>query len=349
MTTKEAEDTIKFFLLRKKKSSKTRNLVHFIHIKGKDFVFKCPIAENSDIFLTNEVIASHILADIKAPTVEYKRATARGFKTKTEGNISPNFLNSKEEALTLRQVDKLIKMGDLYKDRKIFERTFFVLHPLDVLSKKCTFEEKVAILSDETEKISTLPILKNGTVSKRRYEINRYIDEISHQQNISYIGRYVYEIEELSKMLNYKIEGNLEDELIKMAVADIVTGQPDRHDNNISVILNNKEKTIRLAPMYDNEFAFFATNYEILDDVIVLSQKHYEMLADTKTEVGKYYQNVKDYFVSGKLEERLSSLKQEFEKPEKFWSNIEDVYSSGIDLIDSKIENIKIRKQNFKF
>lgn len=345
----EADETIQFFLLRKKKSSKTRNLVHFVNIKGKDYVFKCPTKENSDISLTNEVIASHILSAINAPTVKYQKATAKGIITKTKGNISPNFLKNGEESITLGQLDRITKMEDLYKDKHALERTFFALHPFDVLLKKHTLDEKVVILNDETEKISTLPILKHGVVSKKKNEISSYVDKIKQRNNISFIGRYIYKIEELANLIGYQIEGNIEDELIKMAVADIITGQPDRHDDNISVILNNKEKTIRIAPIYDNEFAFYTTSYETLDDVIILSQKHYEMLSDKNTEVGKYYQNIKDYLASGQLDKQIDSLKQEFQRPEGFWTRIEIIYKTGIEFIDSKIENVKTKDNGYKY
>ena len=48
--------------------------------------------------------------------------------------------------------------------------------------------------------------------------------------------------------------------LYRMTIFDLLTFQSDRHLNNISFILNQKN-ILRLAPMYDNEYSFFVTSY----------------------------------------------------------------------------------------
>lgn len=48
--------------------------------------------------------------------------------------------------------------------------------------------------------------------------------------------------------------------LYKMTIFDLLTFQSDRHLNNVSFILDQKN-ILRLAPMYDNEYSFFVTSY----------------------------------------------------------------------------------------
>lgn len=60
-------------------------------------------------------------------------------------------------------------------------------------------------------------------------------------------------LEIYSSINNYNIDIETEmNNLINMFIFDIITSQSDRHAENWSIILNNKDKTIRLCPLYDN-------------------------------------------------------------------------------------------------
>lgn len=48
--------------------------------------------------------------------------------------------------------------------------------------------------------------------------------------------------------------------LYKIAVFDSLTAQSDRHISNVFFIVNKKEKTLKVAPLIDNEFAFNIEN-----------------------------------------------------------------------------------------
>ncbi len=90
--------------------------------------------------------------------------------------------------------------------------------------------------------------------------------------------------EELFNKLNYPISNELVDfreafnilrnknynidvkkatmDIYKIAVFDTITMQTDRHINNIFFILDKKTKEVKVAPLIDNEFAFFGQGIE---------------------------------------------------------------------------------------
>ena len=50
--------------------------------------------------------------------------------------------------------------------------------------------------------------------------------------------------------------------MYKIALFDCLTAQSDRHSSNIFFLVDEKKKTIRIAPLMDNEFAFNVKNFD---------------------------------------------------------------------------------------
>ena len=46
-------------------------------------------------------------------------------------------------------------------------------------------------------------------------------------------------------------------DIYRIAVFDTITMQTDRHINNIFFLIDKKTKEVKVAPLIDNEFAFF--------------------------------------------------------------------------------------------
>ena len=64
-------------------------------------------------------------------------------------------------------------------------------------------------------------------------------------------------VKTINKQGNYKIDvQKMESDMFKMIVFDSLTFQEDRGLQNILFLLNENNKTIRMAPITDNEFAF---------------------------------------------------------------------------------------------
>ena len=348
MQTNEFEKIFTAFWIRKnKKNNDSHNVIRYINLGGKKYVFKHPTKADSTISIVNEVIASIILKDINAPTIKYYNSKAKTIRSEIQGNLSENFLKDNNEIfISMQKVKNLLAIKDILTHKKDIEKAYSLLYPLNALYKKEDIINKLITLNENADKISESKLLKNSFVANNRNAIDYYVSRVTNNNKIIFVGRAVEMIKEFAEIVDCSLTQNIEDELIKMTVADIVTGQADRHECNLGIILNKKERTVRLAPMFDNEFAFYIINFSYDYDNLILSPKHYMMLADKKSEIGKYYEQIKDYYYSGKLDNRITELKQSFNKSDEFWGNVKSVYISGLDYIDEKIKNCQNYQEN---
>ena len=109
-------------------------------------------------------------------------------------------------------------------------------------------------------------------------------------------------------------------DLYKLMVFDCLTMQTDRHMNNIFVVFNKKNKTMKMSPLIDNEFAFnidnarFALNSsqdEILEDEIEEDLKYIVKqitVYDTVSKKSLVHENIKQIVDVAKLNPKLDAI-----------------------------------------
>lgn len=69
--------------------------------------------------------------------------------------------------------------------------------------------------------------------------------------------RFYLKAQERLEDLNYSFDKHkMILDLYKISLFDFLTVQSDRHRNNIFMLINRKNKTVKIAPIIDNEFAF---------------------------------------------------------------------------------------------
>ena len=103
---------------------------------------------------------------------------------------------------------------------------------------------------------------REGTISYNVCKTNEKILS-AHALFLQIDPEYEYSLESFAELLDNIMEsGTALDreqvlfDLFKQMVFDILTFQTDRHESNIHFLLNEKEDTIRVAPLIDNEFGF---------------------------------------------------------------------------------------------
>ena len=108
------------------------------------------------------------------------------------------------------------------------------------------------------------------------------------------------------QQLGYKIDSKkILCDLYKISLFDALTIQTDRHTNNIFMIVDTQKKTIKVAPLIDNELAFASgICYESLDSDCYIypeSIKNYTIMINKIIEVkrnplkpNRYSENIKN-------------------------------------------------------
>lgn len=84
-------------------------------------------------------------------------------------------------------------------------------------------------------------------ICNKIFLINKINTKFNEQQTLESI---IDTIQNYAERHNYSVDPELRSQLIKMLIFDYFVMQTDRHLGNISLILN--EKTLRLAPLFDN-------------------------------------------------------------------------------------------------
>ncbi len=102
--------------------------------------------------------------------------------------------------------------------------------------------------------------------------------------------------------------------MFRMIVLDAITFQEDRHEGNIHLFVDNKNKTVRFAPIIDNEYAFAAKTLN----------RFFELKPFGKNE---YYVDEEEFLAQHGAKLRLAIHKntQFLPSPEKYKKNVMDI------------------------
>ncbi len=125
---------------------------------------------------------------------------------------------------------------------------------------------------------------KTGLVS---YDIREHEDDviIDGEQLVEIVNsgypsntfkEYIQTLNTLKNEHGYNIDvEKTSNDLYKLLVFDSLTFQEDRHDSNILFLYNEKNNTIKLAPILDNEFAFGGFQENVVYDEKGIAEKSF--------------------------------------------------------------------------
>ena len=128
----------------------------------------------------------------------------------------------------------------------------------------------------------------------------------------------------------------------KVVMFDILTVQSDRHKNNVHILIDEKNKTIRFSPIIDNEFAFNVAYLEdmIMEHSIVRSKDFIEQMKEISVVLTLREERMGFDMYNSNLTEIMKIIKQN--------PNYESIFKDMVKNFDVKkaIENVK--KQGVK-
>ncbi|MBO7527800.1 MAG: HipA domain-containing protein [Clostridia bacterium] len=162
-------------------------------------------------------------------------------------------------------------------------------------------------------------------------------------------------------------------ELFKFIVFDTITIQSDRHSNNIHFIFNEKKSEIKLAPAFDNEFAFsidlIYNNYKndkstlekSIDDVrkdYSKWAKYFTILEELRSPRNAFINNVHNICAMAKADKELGKVlnnildninpseafkvleNNDYKISKEYKEFVETVVSENVKIIRSELENV---------
>lgn len=101
--------------------------------------------------------------------------------------------------------------------------------------------------------------------NKRLYSGEKLFKKVNLYYGSNHINDYVSALNKLKTLGGYNIDIKKEYyNLFKIAVFDTLTMQTDRHINNLYFLIDKKTKEVTVAPLIDNEFAFFGQGLKFI-------------------------------------------------------------------------------------
>ena len=348
------------------------NNSYWITREGKKCFFKCAKhknEKNDNGFIIGELFVNELCKKLGVPCVDYHYAVNKIGRFEQRGVLSPSFLREHEKSITARTI----------KEREIYSRfpkemflkiklVYTALEPIMMYNEHGNIYFMThmlkALLDENHPKRKRLPALFKNFITENKSQLEELKIATEKEQFIT-TDEYIRRLTDFATKKGFKIEGDMRFDLQRMAIVDIITKQHDRHDGNVSLIYNEKNKTARLAPMYDNGLAgpFFAekANFVYPDETlcyIKLTPNDLTSIADESTQIGQFYQKVKSITkselinmgnsiqrlcVGDKLKRTGSATKRygelyEREKDVEIWKEIYLNYTNGIKYLDKLIK-----------
>jgi len=343
----------------------------WMNINGDNYMFKCDEnIENNTQKLYSELIVSKLCEKLDIPCVKYAYAVKKGILDNANGVIVKSFLKGDEKEISFKDMrygEELKKIKDLVLPIEIMYAKY---SPVCTLKKWYLLDEKIRQLLDEQDpKQKWLLKIEKDFLNRHRKELEKFYEKAQWEKKVT-IKTHLERVKKHCDKYGYKIEGNMKLQLQKIAIVDFVTRQTDRQGENLSLILNPQTKTVKLAPMFDNGNTFGFSEKDkpgeypdCSNQYIELTESDYKEIADKTTEIGAFYEKVKNFkdnglneFLEGlKIEAKISrdSNKECFKDKalslsgcEKYIDDVKDYYQQGIDYIEGNINKFSPKQKN---
>lgn len=216
--------------------------------------------------------------------------------------------------------------------------------------------------------------LKDGEYTKSLFELLKIDSDLSGNlaDTLSALGQY----EEMGYTFNKReiLKG-----LFMYTIFDTITLQSDRHEGNIHFIFNDKSAEIKLAPAFDNEYAFSidlvydmykkdkSTNADIdgLRDTYSLSAKYFTIMDELRINKQAFKNNVKNICAIAKADKEFGRIldnilnninpneaflaleKQNFVIPDEYKEYVKTVIYENITEIKDALKKVNKEDSNY--
>ena len=336
----------------------------------KQYFFKYPKHAQQDTGeLVGEIVVSKLCNELGVDCVECGYAINEQKGHEKRGIMSKSFLSEKEEAITLSEIRDKEVMKDYPKElyfqmMVVFARacpiTFlFKFKDLHVVAHSLLYKHKMK---------SKLLMPFDSTFIEKNKKYLEEIKEKTRTENALSIDECERRIQMFATENGLTVSSDTRFKLQQMAIIDAITKQFDRHAGNISIIYDKKQKTARIAPMYDNGMCEqFGIDAPIMDYPlqvnchIKLSEKDIEEINNPKTKISQFFKSVCEFYQNGKAKQLFNSMKEEFcimdsikekhlnqdsallerEKTDAYWAEAEQNYKKGLDYLKREMSSSK--------
>lgn len=316
--------------------------------------------------IAGEVVVSKLCKSLGVDCVDCGFAINRQRNREYRGVLSKSFLKGKEKSITLGQIrDKEIMAS--YPENLMFQMMviFVRVCPRVMLTKYKDLNVIVhSLLYKYNEKSKLLTPIDRWFIAKNKDILQEIEQQTKTEKSLS-VDECERRVQLFAKEKGFTICDDIKLKLQKMAIVDAITKQYDRHAGNISIIYDEKKKTIKLAPMYDNSMCeHFAEEVSLLDYpkqvncYLKLEESDFKEIADPSTDISKFYKKVCEFYKNGGAEQLFKSMQQEFcsrdllkdenkelsaglkerEKTDLYWAEAKLNYEKGIDYIDKHLK-----------
>ena len=338
---------------------------------NRQYFFKySPIYKNDTGIIIGEVLVSHICQKLGVDCVECRYAINLHSSYEHRGVIVKNFLQEDEQSIDLNQIrlNEILSQipKNVFRNLKIM---YARIAPINTFLRQEDIRLMMAeLLGDENDyKQKRILSAEKLYIKKHETEIRKVLSDLTDEKFVT-ISECERRIKAFAKENGLTLSGDIKYALRQMAIVDIVTKQTDRHPGNISLIYNKKQKTARIAPMYDNgqcgDFCLLApfNSFPYCCNCYLKLENHdLEAIADKNTKIGKFYEKVKNFEQDG-LDEMISNFKKEFavidsfrtdkidkkigrvqkrEKDKYYWMAVKRNFRKGIEYLDEQIKTLK--------
>ncbi|MBR1925932.1 MAG: hypothetical protein IJ837_03695 [Clostridia bacterium] len=362
----ENQDFLSPYIFRKLKRierNKPWSKSYWLNIGDEKYMFKYDErAESNAQKLYSEIIISKLCEKFDVPCVKYIHAVNESFFNSTNGVMVKSFLKNDEQEISfkkLRYYEELKKIKDLILPIQVIYANF---SPICFARGEFLIEDRVRqLLNEQDPRHKRLLKMEKDFLNRHKKELTEFAEKDYFEKNVT-IQTHIDRAKEYCDKYGYKIEGNLKLQLQKIAIIDNITRQTDRQEENMSLILNPQTKTARLAPLFDNgntfgfaekvrpgEYPYCSRQY------IELTESDYKEMADKTTEIGAFYEKVKNFQdedLNGFLEQLKIEAKISRDNNKKYFKDeslsakscdkyVDDVkgyYKRGIDFLENNIK-----------
>ena len=342
-------------------------------LKHRQFFFKYSKEFSKDTgIMLGEVFVSRLCKELGVKCVDYHYAINLHKNSEHRGVISKNFLQKNEKSITLRQIreDEILSKypSKLYLQMMLI---YMRVSPIATVSRYKDLHVIARNLVIKYEEGCKLLLPIDKAFIKKNFDILQEIRDETRTEKYLTIDECERRIILFANKHNLFVDPNIRTDLQKIAILDAITKQVDRHSGNISIVYNKKEKTLKLAPMYDNGMCgYYGINSPSVDYpnlvncYLKLTERDCNEINSQSTEISKFYKKVENFYYHGldgflkETQEQMSvmdSFRTKYldekygklyrrERSDYYWEMAKTNYKKGLDYLNRQISSSKSHK-----
>ena len=346
------------YVFRKIKLAKMISYNHSFWLNKKRYFFKySPTQKNDSGVIVGEFLVSKLCKNLGVDCIDCGYAVNKNKNFENRGVISKSFLKQNEKAVSLADIKKEEILEKFPKELYFKMMVVFArVCPLTVLKKGNNLTRITTNLISKYKHNCKMLLPFDRSFIKNNMAALEYIKDNAKDKVLT-LDECERRIAWFAKKHNLTVAGNIRLELQKMAIVDAITKQADRHAGNISLILNKKEKTLKLAPMYDNGMC---ENYvedpacksypQKTNCYLKLTNQDYCEIKDSSTSIFKFFKKVCSFYNNG-VDKVFADIQKELvkhnyfnmfqnEQQKSYWADAKENYKNGIRYIAQNLNSI---------